>query len=192
MPVDMLQVKGLTTRIKGLEDELERAMREAEKARDMVPSRDRIASALDEVDQMFQQGVRKILNDCEQVYVKSMVDPFHPDSMGTRIPTLNPVDTWTHSQFDTISVNVAGHSPTGKTVLIFNPLALSTAPVLIIDDPSGQLPPLDSQAPFVKNVKTYDGFASHEQLRTYAIYGMQVPGKRIYDYLQIPVAPITS
>lgn len=56
---------------------------------------------------MFVKGVNKILSAPEDTYIKAMIDPFHPDSLGARIPSLNPVDTWTHSQFDTVSVNVA-------------------------------------------------------------------------------------
>jgi len=141
---------------------------------------------------MFTSGIHKILSSPEDTYVKSMIDPFHPDAAGTRIPSLNPVDTWTHSQFDTISIGVSQYAQTGKCVLFFNPTALSVAPVALLQDPAGDLPPLDSPAPFIKDVITYDPFKLNRQLRTYGIWGMQNVGKKIYDYVSVPIPPITT
>lgn len=134
----------------------------------------------------------KVLNSCEDVYVKALLDPFHPDALGVRVPALNPVDTAVHSQFDTITINVATYKPGGKLLLVFNPLAISAAPVMVLSDPEGVLPPFDSPAPLVKQVKTYDAFKSNVQLRTYGIWGMQVPGKQIFDYISLPVNPIAT
>lgn len=51
---------------------------------------------------------------------------------------------------------------------------------------------MDSPAPFIKDVITYDPFKLNRQLRTYGIWGMQQGEKTIYDYISIPIAPITT
>lgn len=75
-----------------------------------MPTQSKLNNVIQRAEAMFTKGVDKILSSPEDTYIKSMVDPFHPDASGTRVPSLNPVDTWTHSQFDTVSVNVAQYS----------------------------------------------------------------------------------
>jgi hypothetical protein len=52
---------------------------------------------------MFEQ-----LTDGEETrYVKSLVDPFHPDCAGTRVPTLLPRDTATFNTYNQIDYGSA-------------------------------------------------------------------------------------
>lgn len=51
---------------------------------------------MDEAYDRFSKGLDEILNDGERKYIKALLDPFHPDAVGVRVPSLNPVDTYTH------------------------------------------------------------------------------------------------
>lgn len=44
-----------------------------------------------------ENGVQHILSDEQGRYIKALLDPFHPDSAGVRVPSLNPIDTYTHT-----------------------------------------------------------------------------------------------
>lgn len=145
---------------------------ELEKERNKGPTATAIDRAITATTDMFKSQLHAILNDSELQYIKAMVDPFHPDVSGVRIPCINPVDTWTHTQFDTVSLNVSQYNTNGKLVLFFNPTALSTGCVAMLSDPDGSLSSLDSAAPLVKDIRNYDAFRNYSQLRTYGIWGM--------------------
>lgn len=51
----------------------------------------------DQLLDKVERGINSILTDGEAKYIKALLDPFHPDAAGARIPSLNPVDTYTHT-----------------------------------------------------------------------------------------------
>lgn len=51
----------------------------------------------EELMNKVERGINQILTDSEAKYIKSLLDPFHPDAAGVRIPSLNPIDTYTHT-----------------------------------------------------------------------------------------------
>lgn len=84
----------------------------------------------DNLQSMFQH-----LNDGEETrYVKSLVDPFHPDCTGVRVPTLLPRDTAVFHMYNSMDI---GHEATGKTRLLIAGLEQSTkhqAVSILVDD----------------------------------------------------------
>lgn len=74
-----------------------------------------------------------------------MLDPFHPDSAGVRVPSLNPIDTYTHTQFESFTLS-GSMSSFGKILLVFNPTAIGPRPVAVLTDIEGNFAPLDAPA----------------------------------------------
>jgi len=70
----------------------------------------------------------------ETQYVKAMIDPFNAECKGVRVPQLHPVDTYTHCAFDTFSLSTSNFVAGGKTVLVFNPMAVRASPLVVIND----------------------------------------------------------
>lgn len=118
-----------------------------------APSTARVSGVMDEALGRFAEGVDRILSDDEATYIKSLVDPFHTESVGTRVPSLNPVDTYTNTQFESFTISSSEMSASGKILLVFNPTAIRPRPVLVLKDPTGALFPLSSSAPIVKDVR---------------------------------------
>jgi hypothetical protein len=58
-----------------------------------------------------------ITNNDAKLYAKSLLEPFHPDSMGTRVPMVLPRETISFSSFKEISVN-GSHST--KVIMFAN------------------------------------------------------------------------
>lgn len=100
-----------------------------------------------------EQGIHAIMSDAESKYIKSLIDPFHPDAVGVRIPSLNPIDTFTHSHFESFSVNAGSMGPTGKILIIYNPTAIRPRPVVVIADPNGDYNSLETNGVAAKNIK---------------------------------------
>jgi len=103
----------------------------------------------------MDMAVDQILDNDEATYIKALANPFHPDAAGVRIPSLNPVDTYTNTQFDSFSISSTGMTANGKIILIFNPTAIRPRPVLIVDDKGGVFSALNSPAPLVKTLRQY-------------------------------------
>lgn len=61
---------------------------------------DQLRAGLNDLIDRFESGVDKIMNNYDVKYIKSLIDPFSSDAVGARIPALNPVATYTHTQFD--------------------------------------------------------------------------------------------
>lgn len=66
----------------------------------------------------LRKNMRKLFENMEQKheirYVKSLIDPFHPESQGSRVPSMLPRDTATFStfqqtEFSTPSVSSSSH-----------------------------------------------------------------------------------
>lgn len=85
----------------------------------------------------LSRGVDAILNDHERRYVRSLIDPFSPDAVGVRVPSLNPVATYTNCQFESFSLNSGPGVPNGKIMVIINLTAIRPRPVLVIQDSQG-------------------------------------------------------
>jgi len=85
-------------------------------------------------------------------YLLALIDPFAKDAVGCRLPSLDPVATFTHCQFESFTLNTTGYNNTGKCMLVYNPTAIRPHPVVVFNDPTGQFPPLSTDAPLVKDV----------------------------------------
>lgn len=85
------------------------------------------SSLLDKVE----SGVQQILSDDQGKYIKALLDPFHPDAAGVRVPSLNPIDTYTHTQFESFTLS-GSMAAFGKIMLVFNPTAIGPRPVAVL------------------------------------------------------------
>lgn len=112
-----------------------------------------VNEAMERVD----QGIQLIMSDAETKYIKALIDPFHPDAVGVRVPSLNPIDTFTHSHFESFSVNAGAMAPTGKILVVFNPTAIRPRPVVVIPDPNGDYQSFESNGVAAKNIKQWYG-----------------------------------
>ena len=72
--------------------------------------------------------------NCHIKYIKALIDPFSKETAGVRVPSLNPVDTYTHTQFDSFTIQPGTMAKNGKIIIFFNPTAIRPRPVLILDD----------------------------------------------------------
>lgn len=149
---------------------------------------------MEEAQSRFEQGLSEILNDAERKYIRALIDPFHPDAVGVRVPSLNPVDTYTHTQFESFAINTTQMAPSGKVILIINPTAIRPRPVLMIDDSQGAFLPLDAPGVLSKSVRQYMPGAFDSTVKTLGLWetGPLPAGNAFFSKTKQPVDPIFS
>lgn len=59
---------------------------------------------LEQAQLRTMKGLDDIMVNCHMKYIKSLIDPFAKDTPGVRIPTVNPVDTFTHTQYESFTI----------------------------------------------------------------------------------------
>lgn len=97
-PVDQLAVRG---------EDYEQVCRELEdiKVRGDFLDGKTLGAAYSETMNRISTGINDILNGHSQKYLASLIDPFSSSAVGTRIPSLNPIDMYTYVQFDSFALN---------------------------------------------------------------------------------------
>lgn len=108
--------------------------------RDKVPVDYRLAAnVMHEAKMRFAKALSEELNPGERTYARAIIDPFAASSMGARVPSLNPVDSYTYTQNSNFTLSTTGYNAAGKALIFFNPTAVATGPVAVLQDPEGIL-----------------------------------------------------
>lgn len=121
-----------------------------------------------------------------------MIDPFNSQSKGVRVPSMHKSDTYTHCQSETFSFTTSGYNPLGKAVIIVNFGAIRPNPILLVQDPLGELDRLDAIAPFTKTIRQWGPNGNESMQKTLGLWGGKVPGKKFYDFGSTPVKSLFS
>lgn len=122
-----------------------------------------------------------------------MIDPFSSNAVGCRVPSLNPIDTYTHVQFDSFALSNQQMAPNGKILLVFNPTAILVRPVAILSDVLGKFNSFSTPAGIAKNqIMRMPLNINDSAVRNLAIWtsGTMQIGANIWENMSAPVDPL--
>lgn len=100
-----LAVKGYEDKLKGFDESKYEEEEEKIAIRGDYVDTKLAQTSISQLMDRLDEGIDKILNNHDVRYVKALIDPFAAEIVGVRVPSLNPVDTYTHTQFDSFSLS---------------------------------------------------------------------------------------